>query len=147
MRQAAIADLPAMHSAATEFYASSQFLETFDLARFTGVWTELLAGGAGVIFVQGDADVDGALGGVVHRDLYSDELMASEFFWFVKAGKRGAGISLYREFEKWARDKGCRRIEMVHLLDVMPEKVARFYRTLGYRAAETRYTKQLKGEA
>lgn len=146
MRQATIADLPAMHAIACEFYAASQSLGAFDLGDFTALWTDLLSSGSGVIFIHGDDEIDGVLGGVVHQDVNNRKVtVASEFFWYVKKQSRGgvAGMRLYFAFEKWARRRGCERIEMVHLHDLMPAEIASIYRRLGYKPVETRYTKEL----
>lgn len=144
MRQATIDDLPRLVALAEEFYASSQHLEGFRLDVFSATWSQLLGSGIGVIFLQEEGDdVLGALGGVAYPDPNSGALMATEFFWFVRGDRRGGGLRLYRAFEGWARDRGCRQIRMVHLLDSMPEQLQRLYTRLGYQAAEIHYTKGL----
>lgn len=133
-----------MHACARQFYSSSEFLGQFDIERFTQVWTNLLQMGMGVIFLmESDGQICGAIGGMVHQDLYGHELIAEEFFWFIESDARGAGIRLYREFENWAREQGADSIQMVHLLDLMPEKVEAFYRRAGFTPIETRYSKKL----
>lgn len=143
-RVATVADLERMEATAREFYASSRFLHGFQLSRFVALWTHLLGTGGGVIFVLGSQDIDGALGGVVYPEPYSGVLVATEFFWFVRPGCRGAGMRLYRAFEAWARARGCAQIRMVHLTDSMPERLAEVYGRLGYEAAEVHYVKELR---
>ncbi|HSW48631.1 MAG TPA: GNAT family N-acetyltransferase [Bryobacteraceae bacterium] len=144
IRQATAADLPRMGGCAREFYASSRFLQGFDLDRFCAVWTELLANGTGVIFLLEDGgEVVGALGGVAYPDINSGELIATEFFWFIRDGARGQGLRLYRLFESWARERGCRQIRMVHLADLMPDKLDRVYRHLGFEPIEIHWAKEL----
>ncbi len=144
IRTATIADLARTEAAAREFYASSRAFGDFSLARFCDVWKELIGAGAGVIFsYEHDGAIVGAIGGLVHRDLYGEALIAEEFFWFIRAAHRGAGVKLYRRFEQWARERGARQIQMVHLLDLMPGKVARFYLREGFMPIETRYAKAL----
>jgi GNAT superfamily N-acetyltransferase len=145
IRTVEIADLPRTECAAREFYASSRAFGEFHLARFVDVWRELLASGAGVIFAyEYGGRIEGAIGGLVHRDLYGEALIAEEFFWFIRAAHRGAGVALYRQFERWARERGASSIQMVHLLDLMPEKVGRFYLRAGFQPIETRYQKRLE---
>lgn len=133
-----------MHACAQQFYSSSEFLGHFDIDRFTQVWTNLFQMGMGVIFLmESDGQISGAIGGMVHQDLYGHDFVAEEFFWFVRPDARGSGIRLYGEFEKWARQNGASRIQMVHLLDLMPEKVEAFYRRAGFTPIETRYSKKL----
>ena len=144
IRQLAAAELGRLDPLGREFYGTSRFLETFSIERFFEIWEALLANGAGVIFGEDCAgELVGVMGGIIHRDIYGEELIAEEMFWFVREASRGAGIRLYAAFEKWARKKGAASIQMVHLLDVMPEKVARFYLRAGYDPIETRYAKRL----
>jgi GNAT superfamily N-acetyltransferase len=148
IREMAIADLPAVQKCASEFYGASRFLGKFCIERFCEIWKWLLTGGDGVIFAdERDGEIVGAIGGIVHRDIYSEAIVAEEFFWFVREAYRGSGIALYRRFEEWAVRHRAETIQMVHLRDVMPEKVERFYLRAGFHPIETRYAKELKREA
>jgi GNAT superfamily N-acetyltransferase len=144
IRPLSVTELPLLEACAREFYGASRFLETFDMNRFRAIWEALLGSGNAVIFIDDrDGEIAGTLGGLVHPDIYGGELVAEEFFWFVRESHRGRGIRLYREFERWARDKGAVSIQMVHLLDVMPQKVSQFYLCEGFQPVETRYAKSL----
>jgi len=138
-------DLPRMEMGAREFYASSRFLQAFDMERFIRLWTDLLTRDIGAIFAFqiGDA-INGAIGGVIYPDAYNGHLIATEMFWFVQEGYRGEGLELYRAFELWARKKKCAEIRMVHLLDSMPGRLAVLYRRWGYEPAEIHYRKELQ---
>ena len=143
IREASLDDLPRLTPMALEFYSQSRFLRDFDADRFAKCWTGLLTLGTGVIFLLGDEDISGMLGGVIYPDLYSGRLIATEFFWYVRLGSRGQGMQLYQAFEQYARDRGCEEIRMVHLLDSMPEKLNRVYRRLVYVPSEVHYVKEL----
>jgi GNAT superfamily N-acetyltransferase len=131
----------------TEFHAAFRFLKRFELEMFVRSWTALIESGAGIIFLlSSETRIAGALGGIAYPDLYSGDLIATEFFWFVREGSRGGGLKLYRAFEQWARDRQCSQIRMVHLLDSMPEKLSRVYKHLGFVPAETHYVKALTPE-
>lgn len=144
IRAATVEDLPRCSQSAQEFYESAPSLGSFELDRFITMWTMLLGNGSGVIFLLLDGEVIvGAIGGVAYPDTYTANLMATEFFWFVGKASRGQGVRLYRLFEQWARDRGCAQIRMVHLLDLMPEKVARFYDRAGFKPLEVHYAKEL----
>lgn len=139
-----IPELGTLEAAARAFYASSRFLVDFDPARFIGIWTQLMETGNAVIFsYQIDGRVVGAIGGIIHQDIYGASWIAEEFFWFIEERYRGAGLMLYKRFEDWARARGANSIQMCHLLDLMPEKVAKFYRRQGFEPIETRYSKKL----
>jgi GNAT superfamily N-acetyltransferase len=155
IRPITIDELSAVEDAARDFYAASRFLGGFRIERFCETWAALLATGAGVIFAALDGAEDGidpaedpgavagVIGGLLHREIYGEALIAEEFFWFCRPERRGAGVALYRRFEQWARERGAATIQMVHLLDVMPEKVARFYLRSGFEPVEMRYVKAL----
>lgn len=145
IKQATIEDLPKIELCATDFYSSSQFLKAFDLTRFCELWTGLIENNVGVIFAFEDLDGNwaGMLGGMAYLEIYSGRMTATEMFWFVREGFRGPGLKLYKAFEKWARDKECSEIRMVHLLDSMPQKLERVYTHFGYKPAEIHYSKDL----
>lgn len=140
-----VEDLPSLIEGANEFYSSSKFLQKFDAATFCELWKCLIVGGMGVIHIDRDGDVvTGAIGGIIHKEPYNSEKVMAEMFWFVRPEYRGLGVRLYKAFEKWAVESGAASIQMVHLLDSMPDKVGQFYIRCGYEAVETRYTKRLK---
>jgi GNAT superfamily N-acetyltransferase len=146
IRQINIDELDALEETAREFYAASRALgSAFRIDHFRELWTTLLSNGAGVIFAdfQEEGEIVGTIGGIVHREIYGEALIAEEFFWFVRAGSRGAGVRLYREFEQWARTRGATSLQMCHLFDSMPEKVAKFYLRSGFEPVEMRYAKAL----
>jgi hypothetical protein len=148
IREATVDDLPGMAATAEAFYASSRFLKKFDIEKFCALWAQFLQSGLGVIYIvlseNREQPIVGAIGGIKYPDTYSSELIATEFFWFVREESRGGGLTLYKLFEKWAREQKCSQIRMVHLLDSMPEKLERIYRRLGFEPAETHYVKELK---
>lgn len=137
-------ELGRVEDAAREFYASSRVLGEFSLERFREIWGELLKTPAAVIFADVRSDgLAGVIGGLAHREIYSDRMIAEEFFWFVREAQRGSGIALYRAFERWARERGAAEIHMAHLFDSMPDKVAKFYLRAGFEPVEMRYKKSL----
>ena len=144
IRTATIDDLVTLADLAAQFYASSKFLNDFNLECFETTWTQLLSSGMGAVFVLDGVDGPiGALGGVAYPDINSGRLTATEFFWFVDPAFRGKGLSLYKAFEDWARSKRCSEIRMVHLADSMPSQLERLYERLGFDMAEVHYRKEL----
>lgn len=146
IRQLAPAELGALESCAREFYAAAvrHWSGAFDLGRFCDFWTRLIRSEMGVVFAAfEDGAVAGTIGGMVHPEPYGARFIAEEFFWFARPEHRGAGVALYRRFEEWARQKGASEIHMVHLVNSMPDKVARFYLRHGFEPVEIRYRKAL----
>lgn len=146
IREAAVFDLPKMADSAKEFYSSSKFLRGFSIEKFCSAWKGFIESGIGVIFGLFDEEgkVRGAIGGICYPDMHSDEIHASEFFWFISDGYRGDGLKLLRAFERWAESKQCAVIRMAHLSDSMPDKLQRVYARLGYALAESQYVKELR---
>lgn len=138
-------DLSSLSGCAAEFYAATKFVKRFNFTRFCEVWKSFIESGHGVIFsIRGEFGANGMIGGIAHPEMYSGDLIASEFFWYVCDGHRGGGMSLYRAFEKWARAKGCVEMRMAALSDSMPGKMELVYRRLGFELAERQYVKELR---
>lgn len=140
-----ITEIDSLTEIANNFFASSDFLNDFDMKVFKKNWSFFIENDVGVIFISKDKDnkPTGAIGGCMYPDPNNGELLATEFFWFVNPECRGSGIKLLKVFEKWAKEKGCKKVIMVHLSDSMPEKVSNIYIRFGYRKAETHYIKEV----
>jgi GNAT superfamily N-acetyltransferase len=140
IRPATIEDLPNLGKGAREFMESTKFLEV-NQENFMNTWVQLINSGLGVIFILGE--YDGALGAMYYPDPNSGKLMATEMFWFVSPEKRGNGLALFDEYEKWAKEKGCEKALMVHLADSMPDRLQSLYKRRGYELMESHYCKEL----
>ena len=138
-------ELQDLEPGAKEFYASSKHLKGFDLAKFVGMWTQLITSGTGVIFAMRDDEgqVQGAISGVIYPEPYSEGLVATEFFWFVRPQHRGKGLDLYYRLEQWAKEKQASQIRMAHLCDLMPDGLKWLYGELGFEPIEILYAKDL----
>lgn len=148
IKPATVADLASCGPAAREFYASSKHLKAFDLERFCSAWKNLLESGVGTIFLLWhEGAIVGAIGGVVYPEMYSDAMVAQEFFWFVSPKHRGQGADLYRAFEQWARENGATEIRMGFLHDSMPERLTVVYKRWGFQPIETNWAKELNNAA
>ncbi len=144
IRELRLSEVDSLIPLSREFYAASRFLGEFDIEKFRQIWATLLNGDMGVILVWDDGNGPvGVIGGFVHPELYGGAILAEEMFWFTSEKRRSVGVALYRAFEAWARSRGAESIQMVHLMDSMPEKVASFYVRLGFEPIETRYSKRL----
>jgi GNAT superfamily N-acetyltransferase len=145
IRPATVEDLASLEPLAREFYASSQVLKRFDTDLFVQTWIRLLDANGVIFLLEDGSSIVGALGGVLYGDPYSGDAIATEFFWFVAQRARGGrgGLQLLKAFEGWARDRGALEIRMVHLLDSMPEKLARVYKHFGFQPIEVHYSKEL----
>lgn len=146
IRQLTTDDLPKLAACAEHFYASSKFLEEFKLDHFCKFWECLLSNNVGVIFGLLDGErICGVIGGMAFPEPYNGKLVATEMFWWVdQDSRRGTGsMRLYCKFEKWAEDKGCAKVRMIHLSDSMPYVMEGIYKRLGFEELERHYTKDL----
>lgn len=138
--------LGAIASMGRQFYAEGSLPGGFVTSVFLNTWQQFLSNGMGAVFaLLKDGAAVGAIGGALYPDPNDGALVATEFFWFVDAENRGTrgGIGLFGAFESWAKGCGAKRITMVHLTGLMPEKLTRFYERNGFREVETHFVKEV----
>lgn len=144
IRPATVADLPVCAEIGKEFYKEGKLPGAMITEEFVKTWTMLFDMGLGVMFVlEQDGVVKGGIGGVVTKDPNDGALTATEMFWFVLPDSRGGGLGLLEAFENSAKKAGAKRIGMIHLLNLMPDVLAKLYTRRGYKAIETHYIKEL----
>ncbi len=142
--RALISDLDDISNMGDEFFKEGQIPTKFVPEVFKKSWTNIIGTNIGVIFVMRSGEVPiGILGGVKFSDPNSGEIMASEFFWFVRKGYRGYGTKLMKKFEEWAKEQGATKIIMMHLSSLMPVKIKNYYERMGYQEIETHYLKEV----
>lgn len=84
--------------------------------------------------VMRDEEVYGGFLGSVSRTFFCKELLARDMGWWVKPEKRGSGaaILLLRDFERWSREKGARKIMIGQTGVVDIEKTTQLFIHCGY---------------
>lgn len=94
----------------------------------------------GLVLVATDpSGLIGMLGAIAFKHPMSDELVASEMFWWIEPETRGSGVKLLRTAENWASQLGARRFIMI----APTERVGQFYERVGYERVETSYQRKL----
>lgn len=142
VRRGTLADLPAIIELGRSFYAEGNLPGRVEPEQVKRSWNLFLATGQGALFVlERDGAVVGALGALIYPDMNDGDLVATEAFWYVMPEHRGGGIALFNAFEAWASAAGAKRLMMVHLLDLMPKALEKFYIKKGYRPIEIHYIK------
>lgn len=140
----AISDLHRLEPLASQFCDAAACLEGFRFGIFRNFWERLLATGQAKIFITSDGErITGAIGCSVHVEPYWVGIVAEELFWFVSPSDRGSGVALYRAFRNYATESGASSMQMVHLLDSMPDEVGKFYTSQDFQPVEIRYIKKL----
>ena len=139
-----IQEIKELISLAHEFIGESGEDIPFNDSHFVTTWEHIYATQTGSILVlRKGTEIVGALGFLVYKDILSGELKATEAFWFVRKGFRGVGLTLLEQFEEIAKKMKVKRIMMVHLKKLMPEKLKSIYESRGYREIETQYERVL----
>lgn len=109
---------------------------------FVRRWSQLISTGLGRIFAFFENGVPvGVIGLIISNDINDDARTAQEAFWFVEESHRKVGLKLFYHAEKYARNSGCQRMAMIHLVNLQPDKLGAFYERMGYRVVEHAYHK------
>jgi GNAT superfamily N-acetyltransferase len=115
----------------------------FNAEWFKKLWTGILSNGIGVILGLFENDeCHGALCAIFYPDAITGNPSAMEAHWYMDPGKRGGGIHLFRAFEKLAKTRGCKTIQVGKLTDSSP-LVEKFYLREGYSHKEMIFEKEL----
>lgn len=95
--------------------------------------------------VEKDDEIVSSLGCIEIADMFSGELCLLESFWFCNPEHRGnlENIKLFKTMEKYGIEKGVKYIQMIHLVDSMPDKLEKFYIKNGYQLTQKCYNKEL----
>lgn len=125
------------------FDSESKFVTTHEEYTNNKYITMIEEGIAHVLVIDDDGVIKGALGFIVAPDLHEDVTVAVETFWFVLPEYRGGGKELMFAFEKMAKELGCKRTAMIHMVDSMPDTLETFYQKNGYKLIEKHYTKEI----
>jgi len=148
IRKMDISEIAKCTDGAREFFAESDtFRGEFNILTFTETWKNLydLDIGCFFILVDNEGSVQGGIGGLLYPDYITGIMAATEMFWYVRKPYRGKyGLALMNKYEQWAKEKGCKKVRMVHLIDLMPEKLRHFYELKGYHEIEITYEKELE---
>src|SRR5687768_4632282 len=98
------------------FFKECSLPGNFNPATFNKALQTFIERGMGIFFVsEKDGKIEGAIGGTISQDFLTGDLVASEIFWFVHPDCRGEGLKLFLKFEEDAKNRGAKRILMLHL--------------------------------
>jgi hypothetical protein len=144
IRPATTDDLPAIAEMGLTFTEEGKLPAKVVPLTWCRSWANLLASGAGVVLVsEQNGEVTGAIAGLLYHDLNDGAPVLAEAFWFVKPEKRGSGMKLLFALENLARERGCARMHMVHLLSINADSLSKTYERIGYKPTEIHYVKEL----
>jgi len=96
------------------------------------------------------AERDGRVIGICSAMAYPlyfrpDYTIVQELWWWLTPEARGSGAGqmMFKEIERWAKEKNASALTMIALDDERVEKVSKFYRRAGFRPMERLFFKEL----
>lgn len=147
IRQATLADVPAIVGMSERFYETTEFPARLRFP-FDPATVERLASGLvdHVLLVADDGEqLRGMVGLFVLPFMFNAaHASAHEIVWWVDPDAQGAGVgkALLAAIEPACRDKGAEAIYMVHLA-TSPPQAAAIYERCGYALTESSYVKRI----
>jgi hypothetical protein len=141
IKVATIPDIRPIIEMAQNFRDISAFVDV-DVDICVNTYTDFINRGAGgLLFDETWGKINGAIAFVKAPDLHYPRMIAVETFWYVDPECAGVGLSLWRAFERWAKENKCDQVAMIHMMDSTPESLEKWYTRRGYTLAEKHYTK------
>lgn len=129
-------EVPLLLPLARAFFAEGNIPGKLNEAHFVATLRAHLEHGTGFVFAGGHP-IRGTISGVMFNDMATAELCCMEFFWYVRAGERGAiGLKLLAAWEQEAFRRGAVRIMMAHLETPKTKGFERLYERRGYAKRE-----------
>lgn len=140
VRPAVFEDVPWLIAMGTRFIRETEYRHhmAVDHATLSQLMASLMDNDEAIILVVGERP-HGMIGMIIFDHPMSGEKFASELFWWTDPDQRGEGIKLLKAAERWAKEAGAVRIQMVAPND----RTAQAYERLGYSKIETHYQRGL----
>ena len=134
---------------ASDFYNSTSLVKIaeFCVETTARLFHDVIDSETCVLFVaKDDKDIVGFIGMALQMGPFCKELiLANELFWYVKPESRQstAGLRLFNEASKWAKDMGADAIYFVAIEDDKVSDVSRIYKKKGFELIEHGYMRRL----
>lgn len=145
IREAALEDVPAIVAMGLRF-ASDEYKDYLrpDPLLLAQLAQRIITGQTSIGFVaqpEAGGPIVGMLGMMTYRQPMGGDLVATEIVWWVEPEARGprAAIHLLNRGERWAREQGATKFQMIAPTD----HVGHFYERMGFKKLETHYQRSL----
>jgi len=94
----------------------------------------------GVILLSGEnGSTSGMIAMLTYDHPFSGERTAFEVVWWVDPEARGNGVRLLKAAERWAKEQGAVKVQMI----APNERIGALYTRLGYSPVETSFQRSL----
>lgn len=141
-RPATLADVNDIVAMGGRFRAQSVYRDRVadNPAQVRALTERMVSGPDSVVLVAEDVDgLAGMLAILTFPHHMSGERIAGEVAWWVEPAKRGIGLRLLREAERWARAQGATAIQMI----APTPDVEAIYSRLGYEPIERTFQRRI----
>jgi len=144
IREGRVDDLPDIIRMSREFWKTTIYDEPF-CEDDAGGMAEMCLNSGIMLICEEAGEIIGFACGIIGPLLANSGVLAgTEVAYWISPDYRGRqGITLLRELEKSAKEKGVKYWAMVAMQSSMPEKVGGLYRKMGYELNEQVFTKVL----
>lgn len=142
IREASADDLDAIVAMGQRFLSESSYKGRIseNPAQMRVIAERLIDSPEGALWVSESGNgLTGMIGVFIFRHPMSDDVCATELFWWVEPEHRGQGLRLLRAAERWAKAQGARVLQMI----APTPQVGRVYTALGYDHIEASYQRVL----
>ena len=142
IRHATPEDWPRIVEMATRFVAETRYSDFIEISQeqVESSLDAITNSPNSVVLVSGsDGHITGMIVVMICPHPFSGERIAYEVVWWVDPEARGDGVRLLRAAEKFGKDSGAKKMNMVAPND----KVAHFYERLGYEKVEVAFQRSL----
>lgn len=143
MKQLTAQEVPLMYPGGRMFLEEAKFPAPFSEESFGRTWRTLIVASLGEVWASmEDGKIVGAIGMAFLEDTFTGVPTAFEQFWWVHPDHRQSrlGLELWHKFEERARERGSKRMVMVHLASL---NLQRMFEKRGYRLAEQTFWKEI----
>lgn len=132
-----------MYEGGRLFLEEAKFPSPFNEKIFGQNWRLLIAADLGEVwaFMEGEK-IAGAIGMAFLADPFMGTMTAFEHFWWVHPDHRKSliGFDLWLKLEERAKERGAKRIAMVHLVSLNLQHI---FEKRGYKLAEQTFWKEI----
>lgn len=146
IREATLDDLPALARIGRKFYEEAELSGEYREERFVESWAKFMGLGiACVLVAEEDDQILGGFAGLIYDSIFTDDLWFDEVCWYVDPEHRGgtAAMRLFRAAQEWSRDKGVVVMRVGHRVNLMPERLGRFYQAAGFKPSEVLFSREI----
>lgn len=101
----------------------------------------------GMWLTEKDGQMIGICGAIAYPLYFRPSyIIVQELWWWLTPEARGSGAGqmMFKEIERWAKDKNASALTMIALENESVEKVSKFYRRAGFRPLERAFFKGLE---